>query len=76
MEAWQTVSLDFVEGLLVSRSASCILVVADKFTKYAHFVPLVYSYIASLVAKVFIDQVYKLHGMPICLVSDCDKIFT
>jgi hypothetical protein len=37
--AWQVVSLDFIEGLPVSDHASCILVVVDKFSKYAHFLP-------------------------------------
>jgi transposase InsO family protein len=65
-----------VEGLPISGSASCILVVVDKFKRYAHFVSLVHPYTTVLVAKVFIDQVCKLHGMPVCLVSDRDKIFT
>jgi hypothetical protein len=37
--AWYTVSLDFVEGLPQSSSANCILVIVDKFTKYAHLLP-------------------------------------
>jgi hypothetical protein len=37
--AWQTVSMDFVEGLPQSDHANCIMVVIDKFTKYGHFYP-------------------------------------
>jgi hypothetical protein len=33
-------------------------------------------YIAMLVAKVFFDHVYKLHGLPSAIVLDCDKVFT
>ena len=38
--AWQVVSLDFVEGLPRSSGYTTILVVVDKLTKYAHFLPL------------------------------------
>lgn len=34
---WHTVSLDFISRLLVSSKHNCILVVVDKFSKYAHF---------------------------------------
>jgi hypothetical protein len=34
---WQIISIDFVEGLPLYGNANCILVVVDKFTKYAHF---------------------------------------
>lgn len=30
--AWETIIMDFVEGLPVSGPANCILVVVDKFT--------------------------------------------
>jgi hypothetical protein len=38
--AWQTVTMDFIEGLPTFGSANSILVFVDPFTKYAHFVPL------------------------------------
>lgn len=74
--AWQVISLDFVEGLPTSGNANCILVVIDYFTKYAHFLPLHHPFTAAKVAKVFLDQVYKLHGMPSAIVSDRDRIFS
>lgn len=37
--AWQTISLDFVEGLPRSGHFNCILVVVYSFTKYGHFLP-------------------------------------
>jgi hypothetical protein len=74
--AWEIISMDFVKGLPLSGSFDCIMVVVDKFTKYAHFLPLHHSFSAAHVAKVFIDNVYKLHGLPLSIVSDHDKIFT
>lgn len=38
--AWQVVTMDFIEGLPLSHGYNCILVVVDKFSKYAHFIPL------------------------------------
>jgi hypothetical protein len=74
--AWQIISMDFVEGLPQSGSANCILVVVDKFTKYSHFLPLQHPYTTDSVAKVFLDQFYKLHGMPTSTVTNHDKVFT
>ena len=37
--AWQTISMDFVEGLPRSGNVNCILVVVDSFTEYGHFLP-------------------------------------
>jgi hypothetical protein len=74
--AWQVVTLDFVEGLPRSAGYNSILVVVDKLTKYAHFMPLVHPYTAAQVAQTYFDNVFKLHSMPEALVSDCDRIFT
>ena len=52
------------------------MVVIDKFTKYAHFVPLAHPSTALQVAQHYIDYVYKLHGLPQALISDRDRIFT
>ena len=60
----------------MSHKYSSILVVVDKFSKYAHFVPLSHSYTAIQVALLYITQIYKLHGLPKALISDRDKIFT
>ncbi|WVZ88887.1 hypothetical protein U9M48_035354 [Paspalum notatum var. saurae] len=74
--AWQVISLDFVEGLPLTANANCILVVVDSFTKYAHFIPLHHPFTAAVVAKAFLDNVYKLHGLPTAIISDRDWVFT
>lgn len=68
--------MDFVEGFPVLGSANAILVVADKFSKFAHFIPLRHPFSAESVAKLFWDNVYRLHGLPLSIISDRDRVFT
>jgi hypothetical protein len=68
--------MDFIEGLPQSGTANCIFVVVNKFTKFGHFIALKHPYTTTLVAKVLMDHVYKLHGLPASIVSDRDPIFT
>ncbi|GJV37156.1 retrotransposon-related protein [Tanacetum coccineum] len=72
---WQDVSMDFVDGLPTSQGKTIILVIVDRLTKYAHFMALSHPYTAMQVAQLFLDHVYKLHGMPKTIVSDRDKVF-
>lgn len=74
--AWQMVTLDFIEGLPKSNSYNCILVVVDKFSKYAHFLPLSHPFTALQVATLYMNNIFKLHGLPEAMVSDRDKVFT
>lgn len=67
--------MDFVEGLPVVEGYSVILVVVDRLTKYAHFLPVRHPYTAQSIAKLLLDQVIRLHGFPTTIISDHDKIF-
>ena len=75
-ESWEMVSMDFIEGLPRSGAANCLLVVVDRFSKFAHFIPLLHPFTAPQVAQAFLDNVYRLHGLPTHIVSDRDRVFT
>jgi hypothetical protein len=76
VRAWEVISLDFVEGLPTSDRYNAILVVVDKFSKYGHFIPLHHPFTAIQIAKLFLDNIYKLHGLPKAIISNRDPIFT
>jgi transposase InsO family protein len=68
--------MDFVEGFSRVNGKSVILTVVDRFSKYAHFVSLGHPYTATSVAKVFFEEIVRLHGLPESIVSDHDLVFT
>jgi RNase H-like domain found in reverse transcriptase/Reverse transcriptase (RNA-dependent DNA polymerase)/Retroviral aspartyl protease/Integrase zinc binding domain len=75
-EAWSSIGMDFITGLPKSKGYEVILVIVDRLTKYSHFLPLTHPYSATSVAQLFLDNIYKLHGIPSSIVSDRDPIFT
>jgi hypothetical protein len=69
------INMDFVEGLPKSEGKDVILVVVNHFSKYAHCMALSHPYFASEVAKIFMNNVYKLHELPTSITSDRDPVF-
>ena len=52
------------------------MVVVDRLSKVAHFIPVRSSYNAATVAKVYMEQIVKLHEIPKKIISDRDPVFT
>ena len=74
---WESVSMDFVDGLPRSRKGNTgIWVVVDRLTKSAHFIPVKSKRTAPWLASVYIREIVHLHGVPSSIVSDRDPIFT
>ncbi|PRQ41877.1 putative nucleotidyltransferase, Ribonuclease H [Rosa chinensis] len=72
---WTDISMDFIDGLPQSAGKTSILVVVDRLTKYAHFIALKHPYTARSVAELFVQEIFRLHGMPESIISDRDPIF-
>jgi hypothetical protein len=73
---WRDISMDFIVGLPKLGNKSVIMVVVDHLSKYAHFCALQHPFTASTVAQIFMDNIFKLHGMPHSIVFDRDPTFT
>uniref|UniRef100_A0A151UG99 Retrotransposable element Tf2 n=1 Tax=Cajanus cajan TaxID=3821 RepID=A0A151UG99_CAJCA len=72
---WTEISMDFVVGLPSSKGFTAIFVVVDRLTKTAHFMPLKTGLTGKIVAAIFLDNIVRLHGFPLGIVSDRDPIF-
>ncbi|KAM1413887.1 hypothetical protein ACFX2I_005733 [Malus domestica] len=72
---WTDISIDFIMGLPSCKGKTVIFVIVDMLTKYAHFLALAHPYTAITVAQLFVDNIFKLHGMPSTIVSDRDSLF-
>ncbi|CAL9017708.1 unnamed protein product [Prunus brigantina] len=53
-----------------------VWVIVDRLTKSAHFLPVRANYTLNKLAKIFIDEIVRLHGVPVTIVSDRDPRFT
>ena len=74
---WQSVSMDFIVGLpRTQHQKDTILVVVDRLSKMAHFIPTKETVEAPQIADLCIQNIYRLHGMPSSIVSDRDVRFT
>ena len=52
------------------------MVVVDKLSKKAHFIPVKTTYKAANIADIFLKQIFRLHGIPKVIISDRDPKFT
>ena len=76
-ECWMSISMDFIFGLPKDKRGNTgILVFVDRLSKMVHLVAVPESITADATARIFVDTVFRLHGMPIDLVSDRDPRFT
>ena len=69
--AWRDLSMDFIVKLPESQGHDAIFVVVDRLTKYKHFIPCKEKHTgAEHVAQMYLDRVWKHHGLPERIVSD------
>ncbi|KAG7594099.1 Zinc finger CCHC-type [Arabidopsis thaliana x Arabidopsis arenosa] len=74
---WDHVTMDFVTGLPRSPAKhDAVWVVVDRLTKSAHFVAVSETDGAERIAAKYIEEIFRLHGVPVSIVSDRDTRFT
>ena len=74
---WESIAMDFVTGLPRTPSGhDAIWVVVDRLTKSSHFLPIRVNYPLDKLGKIYIQEVVRLHGAPLSIISDRDPRFT
>src|SRR5262249_16078617 len=74
---WEEITMDFVVGLSRTQQGhDAIWVVVDRLTKSAHFVPIKLAQPVEKLAKLYVDCIVRLHGIPVSIISDRYPRFT
>jgi hypothetical protein len=71
---WKDISVDFVVDLPASKGCTNIMVVVDRLSKMRHLIACP-DMSAPAVAQLFLDHVWKLHGLPETIISDRGRQF-
>jgi hypothetical protein len=68
---WEDISMDFIAGLpMTARKFDSISVIVDRLSKSAHFISVHTNYNIQKYARVYIDRVLCLHGVPKTIILD------
>ena len=74
---WKYVTMNFVTGLPITiKGNDVIWVIVDRLTKSAHFLPYGIGLTLDGLAKLYVDEIVRLHETPKNIVSDRDSRLT
>ena len=74
---WERITMDFMTGLpKTQRGHDTIWVIVDRLTKSAHFIATNNTYSLERYAWLYVDEIVRLHGAPVSIVSERDPRFT
>ncbi|WVZ51931.1 hypothetical protein U9M48_003028 [Paspalum notatum var. saurae] len=77
MWKWEKITMDFIVGLpRTPKGNDSIWVIVDRLTKSAHFIPVKATHNAPRLAELYVQNMLRLHGVPISIVSDRGPQFT
>ncbi len=69
-EPWQEISIDIIRPLSRSNRMDTIVVIIDQFTKMIQLKAITTSISSEGIAKIYRDNIWKLHGVPKKILSD------
>jgi hypothetical protein len=67
---WSSLSMDFITDFPRVNGKDSIFVVVDRLTKMAHFIPCTKTITGEETTKLFLDNIYRIHGLLNDIVSD------
>ena len=74
---WEKITMDFVTNLPKTQKGNdAIWIIVDRLTKSAHFIPIRWGCSLDHLAKRYVNEIVRLHGISISIVSDRDPRFT
>ncbi|GJV34881.1 putative reverse transcriptase domain-containing protein [Tanacetum coccineum] len=74
---WEGTAMDFVTKFpRTSGGHDTIWVLVDRLTKSAHFLPMREDYKMERLARLYLNEIFARHGVPISIISDRDSRFT
>jgi len=73
---WKSISMDFITDLPKSEGNDAILIVIDRLTKMAHFLPCTNEIDAWQFSELFTGEIFRLHGLRKDIITDRGSIFT
>src|SRR6266481_6046361 len=74
-QRWQVISIDMIRELLDSKGYNATLMVVDHLSKWIHAIPTVISLDSARVAWLFLEHIWRHHGLPEEVISDHRSTF-
>ena len=75
-QPFEVVTMDFIMDLPQSEGYNAVLVIVDKLTKYAHFIPCTTQINEEETAKLFHNYIWCHYGLPRQIITDRDSRWT
>jgi transposase InsO family protein len=77
---WESIAMDFIGPLPTSHIGeekfNNLWVIVDRFSSMVHLIPTTTTVTAEQCGRLYLDNVFRLHGLPLSIVSDRDAKFT
>ncbi len=77
LHRWEVVTMDFMTGIPATAAGhDCLMIVVDRLTKRVVLIPTIKGVDGRQAARLFVERVFREHGMPRAIISDRDPKFT